>query len=484
MKTWSFLPLLFVCYSLVAQQTPYQSFEVDSAADPRGGMAYLTTFIQANLRKPIAAEAVGIGGIVIVGGTVEADGQIANVTILKSLRPDCDREAVRVFKLFNAWKPAIKASKAVSQRVSIPIKFNPNAPFLYRGGAQITFFDKNQKLVADSSIAVYKQITPMDSIGLPAGDIVLYQLQGKKWQEQSKVPFVREQRAARKATEHSTYSIGYPNSIIEYNGQYAIVDESGKLLRRAYFQNRKRIGPELRYHQNGVIAERTEDTDDQTVYTFWHANGQIKQIKTLAKSKPLEASQSEHVSAFWDSTGHQVVKNGSGRVVYQTSLTSKADTTQRTTFTEQGGYQNELKQGTWTGRYADGSYYYEEQYEQGICQTGKAKSAGSDTARYTLVEQVPEFQGGIPGLQKFLMENLRYPVDAQRAGAQGKVFVSFVVCTDGTLCDYKVLKGAHPDLDKEAVRVVEKMSGHWKPGVQRGEKVRVKYNLPVNFNLY
>lgn len=87
------------------------------------------------------------------------------------------------------------------------------------------------------------------------------------------------------------------------------------------------------------------------------------------------------------------------------------------------------------------------------------------------------------GLAQFLNQNLSYPVSAQKAGAQGRVFVSFVVCTDGTLCDYEVLKGVQSDLDREAVQVVQKMSGKWTPGVQRGQKVRVKYNLPINFSL-
>ena len=103
--------------------------------------------------------------------------------------------------------------------------------------------------------------------------------------------------------------------------------------------------------------------------------------------------------------------------------------------------------------------------------------------RYVVREPPPEFAGGMQGMGQFLAQTLRYPVDAQRARAQGKVFISFVVCTDGTLCDYAVVRGAHPDLDQEALRVVKAMSGRWKPGIQRGQKVRVKYNLPVNFTL-
>ena len=71
--------------SSMAQSTIYKAFEADTAAEPRGGMEFLTTFIQANLRKPIAAEAKGISGRVILSGVVEADGRISQVKATERL---------------------------------------------------------------------------------------------------------------------------------------------------------------------------------------------------------------------------------------------------------------------------------------------------------------------------------------------------------------------------------------------------------------
>lgn len=131
MKFW--LPLIFTFFSVsaIAQTTVYQAFEIDTAAQPRGGITALNTFILANLRKPIAAEAIGNGGRVIIDGIVETDGSVSTIKIVKSLRHDCDQEATRVFSLFNAWKPAYKDGKAVRQRVNLPIVFNANTPFIY-----------------------------------------------------------------------------------------------------------------------------------------------------------------------------------------------------------------------------------------------------------------------------------------------------------------------------------------------------------------
>lgn len=101
---------------------------------------------------------------------------------------------------------------------------------------------------------------------------------------------------------------------------------------------------------------------------------------------------------------------------------------------------------------------------------------------FITVEQQPEFPGGMSGLGDFLRKSLQYPRSAASAGVSGKVFVSFVVNTDGSLTDVQVLKGIGFGCDEEAVRVIQKMP-RWKPGKQSGRAVRVKYNLPISFTL-
>ncbi|PRY41896.1 outer membrane transport energization protein TonB [Spirosoma oryzae] len=101
---------------------------------------------------------------------------------------------------------------------------------------------------------------------------------------------------------------------------------------------------------------------------------------------------------------------------------------------------------------------------------------------FTVVEQQPEFTGGNAALGQYLQKNLRYPAAAQRANIAGRVFVSFVVNTDGSIQDVQVLKGLGFGTDEEAKRVVQGMP-KWRPGKQSGRPVRVKFNLPINFTL-
>lgn len=79
-------------------------------------------------------------------------------------------------------------------------------------------------------------------------------------------------------------------------------------------------------------------------------------------------------------------------------------------------------------------------------------------------------------------DNLNYPAAARENGVQGRVIVSCVVETDGSLTDVKIVKGVDTSLDREAIRLVESMP-KWKPGKQDGKLVRVKYTFPITFKL-
>jgi protein TonB len=110
------------------------------------------------------------------------------------------------------------------------------------------------------------------------------------------------------------------------------------------------------------------------------------------------------------------------------------------------------------------------------------EAAPKEEQIFTVVEQQPEFSGGMAALGQYLQKNLRYPAAAQRANISGRVFVSFVVNTDGSIQDVQVLKGLGFGTDEEAKRVVQAMP-KWRPGKQSGRPVRVKFNLPINFTL-
>ena len=100
----------------------------------------------------------------------------------------------------------------------------------------------------------------------------------------------------------------------------------------------------------------------------------------------------------------------------------------------------------------------------------------------TEVQVLPQPYGGEAAWAKFLQKNLHYPAAAIDAHAQGKVFLSFIVEKDGHISNIVVERGVGYGLDEEAVRVL-KLAPAWKPGIQNGHQVRVKFNMPISFML-
>lgn len=107
---------------------------------------------------------------------------------------------------------------------------------------------------------------------------------------------------------------------------------------------------------------------------------------------------------------------------------------------------------------------------------------GQSDEVYQVVEEMPEYPGGMEAMYKFLSENIHYPAKAKEEGIEGRVYVNFVVEADGRLTNIKVLHGIGGGCDEEAVRVVEAMP-KWKPGRNQGKAVRVHFNLPIVFKL-
>lgn len=93
-----------------------------------------------------------------------------------------------------------------------------------------------------------------------------------------------------------------------------------------------------------------------------------------------------------------------------------------------------------------------------------------------------QFPGGTEQLIKFLSENIKYPVECEKQGIQGRVVLLIVIDKDGSVTDIKVAKSVHPLLDAEAVRVASSMP-HWQPATKDGQPVRIRYTLPITFSL-
>lgn len=109
-------------------------------------------------------------------------------------------------------------------------------------------------------------------------------------------------------------------------------------------------------------------------------------------------------------------------------------------------------------------------------------STRKNSSVFQVVDKMPEFPGGRDVMATYLAENIIYPLKAKEKGIQGTVYVTFVVETDGSVTEAKILRGFNKDCDKIALDAVKKMP-RWKPGSQGGQAVRVQMNIPVKFSL-
>ncbi|ANQ50514.2 energy transducer TonB [Flammeovirga sp. MY04] len=105
-----------------------------------------------------------------------------------------------------------------------------------------------------------------------------------------------------------------------------------------------------------------------------------------------------------------------------------------------------------------------------------------DNDVHIIVQKTAEFKGGLGKFYKFLGKNMKYPKRALKMGVEGKVYVQFIVGKDGSLTDFKVVRGLGAGLDEEAVRVL-KLSPKWIPAEQRGRIVRQRMVIPISFKI-
>jgi len=112
---------------------------------------------------------------------------------------------------------------------------------------------------------------------------------------------------------------------------------------------------------------------------------------------------------------------------------------------------------------------------------GKNRFVVPDNVR-SIVDEMPEFPGGMIGCQRYIAQQVRYPIEAMKKGVVGKVYVNFIVNKNGEVVNVRKVRPVHPLLDREAVRVFSKMP-LWKPGRHKGKLVDVSFIFPINFQI-
>lgn len=237
------------------------------------------------------------------------------------------------------------------------------------------------------------------------------------------------------------------------------------------------------YYPNGQKKSTIDYKKNVIVGTAYHffADGKVKKrleyieedpidLKTSVKSLDVRFKLIYQV----DSLEKILVQDGNGHLVEETKI-------DKDVLIEEGDYKDGYKDGVWSGKYLSGNSSYIETYNLRKLVSG-VNTVGDKIYPYTDLGSPPQFKGGINDFYKYLSRSIKYPTDAYKRGIGGSVFISFVVEKDGKVTDVKIDKPVYPSIDEEALRVMMD-SPKWIPGTQRGLPVRVKYNIPIKFNV-
>ncbi len=244
---------------------------------------------------------------------------------------------------------------------------------------------------------------------------------------------------------------------IMLQGQCIRFFPSGKRQEFANYKKGAKSGEVFEYYPNGKLYE-------------------VRQYDDNKKGKYQGVDGEYTITTCNDSTGKSLVVDGNGYYI-------GFDADFKYIF-EEGNLKAGFRHGDWKGQqvYKKREFAFTEQYDNGKLLNGQTVDSAGNKINYAKREIQPEYNGGEQAFGHFLVHNIRYPRYAKEHNVQGKVYITFVVESDGSLTDIKVVRSPGGGLTEESIRVLQ-MSPNWIPGKQFGRPVRVQFTVPINFAL-
>lgn len=260
---------------------------------------------------------------------------------------------------------------------------------------------------------------------------------------------------------------------------YKITDyyKSGQMRSEGYSTSKESMvetGIQTEYYKNGVkkSEQNYEESEPEGLFKVWYDNGNPKLegeyiVIGIDKKdqKKIKNETKLKIDQFWNPDKQQTVKDGNG---YCSDVSEEG--------CDEGMIKDGYKDGVWMGSEFGFKYTYVEQYADNKLVSGTSTKEGGEHYDYTIVEDKPEYPGGINEFYRYVAKNFKAP---EERGLNGKVVISFVVEKDGKAKQSKIIRSMGPQVDAEAIRIVDNCKP-WKPGKKRGILVRTLYSLPIN----
>jgi antitoxin component YwqK of YwqJK toxin-antitoxin module len=257
------------------------------------------------------------------------------------------------------------------------------------------------------------------------------------WEEISEPPF-------------KYYRIGTRDSLGRWQGRVHDFYENGDVQMKGAYAADEKDGVFIYYSDHKTYTSAGRYRDDRPIgkWETYHNNGKLEREEYFRDRYFLKN--------LWDSTGHQFVKDGNGRVVEHHVSGAVS---------EEGEYRDGYKEGYWYGRHANGDMYYEENYFNNRLVNGRSRDLQGNTFVYDESSLYPLPQGGVPKLKAYIQS----AVKQTDLTAAGTVRLSFRVTEKGSLTDFKVIRSVSREADERAKQILRE-GPSWIPAKVHGHK--------------
>lgn len=340
------------------------------------------------------------------------------------------------------------------------------------------YFDKDQIPTSDPEHYQYRKRIPLDEHGMVRGDVVYERKRKDSWKNVTSTPYTKKEIWAHLSTDAGPNSVRAfrllaKESDWDSNSETVTAQPDGKFLSILTISNPgKKLYSSKNYYKSGMLREEMKLVDSTQFFTRWHDNGQLHSVTEVNKTVGLR------IREVYDRSGKKALEEGNGwAVLIATPINHR-------NVYEQGKVVNTQKTGRWTGKFADSTLVYEEFYEEGILTKG-ITHVGDQRVEYANEFMIP---AKFPGpdsreMQRFMGQNIRYPIEAHRNNITGRVLITFLINPDGSSSDFQVEFSADKRLEAEALRVAKLMNGKWQPAMFKGRAIQSRYSMPVGFNV-
>lgn len=227
-------------------------------------------------------------------------------------------------------------------------------------------------------------------------------------------------------------------------------------------------GPLIDYYENGNKKQESNYIDNNLngKQLEWYDNGEMKSEKEItwdAENKNPVVK----ILQFWNKEKQQIVINGNGQ--YEDSDDF---------FYEKGPIKLGKREGVWEGKNLKQNYSFSEIYRDGEFISGISTDKENNKHPYKVLTEKATHKKGMEDFYRFIGKNYRIP---SKQDLKGKVYITFIIDTDGSLSDFKILRDIGYGTGEEAIRVLKKAE-KWIPGKMRGMPAKVSYSLPITIS--